>query len=746
MRARAHAIPTPLAVRPTATPAPAPHARAGRCTPPLLALLAALRAALLAALLAALPIAPALAQDTSQPPTPAAAAATALLPPGPQLRPEGMPPLRRLPPSTGPAARSLRFVDWHPQRAEMLVVAGAGGDSAGTPQLHRLREPGARPQPLTRERHAVQRGLWEAQSGAYLVFSRDTDGDEAWRLFRLDPEGRDAPVALTPAHLRVADYAFLPEGRGLAVLLSTLDRSAGRGPARDADGDEGDDGAAPPPPGARQARTELWHLDPLQPNATPRVLARADGTRLSELRVLANGDITLLHSTGRGNRLWRHPWRGGEPLALGGRGETATTQHAPALTEGLVPLAAAPGLLWQRGPDGDFRGLWAVDADTGTRTRHSAGPAADLEALAVPAHGSPPRPLALVHNEAGLSVLRLYLPQGSGGELRRPAGVPAGVVAGPAWHPRLPLLAFNHVSPQSPGRPWVLDLERGDVQPWAVGSVAASATLQAEPRTLRWPSFDGTEISALHIAPPAHFSGPRPVFIEIHGGPSSQARPRFLQGTLRHVVQELGMHLVLPNVRGSEGFGRRFLDMDNGRQRENAVRDISGLLDHLATLPGVDAGRVVVAGGSYGGYMALAVAAAENARILGAINRVGISNFVSLLEHTESYRRDNRRLEYGDEREPAMRAFLNSIAPLNRVAQMKKPMFIVHGRNDPRVPWREAEQMVQALRAQGTPVWFLTGENEGHGFNRADNRNFLHHATVEFVQRLLEGRPVNDQP
>jgi dipeptidyl aminopeptidase/acylaminoacyl peptidase len=680
-----------------------------------------------------------------------AGANTPRLAPGPQLRAEGLPPIPRLPRAEAPAARSLRFVDWHPQRAEMLVVAGGGNESAGTPQLHRLREPGARPQPLTRERHAVQRALWEPRSGAYLVYSRDTDGDEAWRLFRLDPEGREAPVPLTPAHLRVADYAFLPEaadGRNLAVLLTTLDRRAARASDDDDKGDdksdEGSDRRAPAP-GDRQARTELWRLDPLRPEAAPQVLARAEGTRLSELRVLANGDLTLLHSAGRGSRLWRHPWRGGPPLPITGRGENASTAHGPVLAEAGPPSATPPGLLWTRPVEGDFRSLAALDAESGQRTRYNAGPAADLEGLAVPPPGGPPRPLALVHNEQGLSVLRLFLPKDGAGELRRPGGVPQGVIGTLAWHPQLPLLAFNHVSPQSPGRPWVLDLERGEVQPWSASAQPAGSA-QPELRTLRWKSFDGTEITALHIAPPAQFSGPRPVFIEIHGGPSSQARPSFLQGTPRHLVQEMGMHLVLPNVRGSEGFGRRFLDLDNGRQREDAVRDISGLLDHLATLPGVDAGRVVVAGGSYGGYMALAVAAAENARILGAIDRVGISNFVSLLENTESYRRDNRRLEYGDERDPAMRAFLNSISPLNRVAQMKKPMFIVHGRNDPRVPWREADQIVQALRAQGTAVWFLTGENEGHGFSRADNRNFLHHATVEFVQRLLAGRPVSDPP
>ncbi|KPF48068.1 hypothetical protein IP87_18865 [beta proteobacterium AAP121] len=680
-----------------------------------------------------------------------AGANTPRLAPGPQLRAEGLPPIPRLPRAETAAPRSLRFVDWHPQRAEMLVVAGSGGASAGTPQLHRLREPGARPQALTRERHAVQRALWEPQAGAYLVYSRDTDGDEAWRLFRLDPEGHEAPVPLTPAHLRVADYAFAPgasDGRSLAVLLTTLDRRAARSNEEDDPSDEGAENKAPAP-GARQARTELWRIDPQRPDAEPQVLARAEGTRLGELRVLANGDLTLLHTVGRSSRVWRHLWRGGPPRPITGSGNSATTTHGPVLADAgppdTPPNTPLPGLLWTRPVDGDFRGLSALDAESGQRTRYSAGPAADLEGLAVPPPGGPPRPLALVHNEQGLSVLRLFLPQDGAGELRRPAGVPPGVIGALAWHPRLPLLAFNHVSPQSPGRPWVLDLERGDVQPWSA-SVQAAGTPQPALRTLRWQSFDGTEISALHIAPPAHFSGPRPVFIEIHGGPSSQARPSFLQGTLRHVVQELGMHLVLPNVRGSEGFGRRFLDLDNGRQREGAVRDISSLLDHLATLPGVDAGRVVVAGGSYGGYMALAVAAAENARILGAISRVGVSNFVSLLEHTESYRRDNRRLEYGDERDPAMRAFLNSIAPLNRVAQMHKPMFIVHGRNDPRVPWREADQMVQALRAQGTPVWFLTGENEGHGFSRANNRNFLHHATVEFVQRLLAGRPVNDPP
>jgi len=206
------------------------------------------------------------------------------------------------------------------------------------------------------------------------------------------------------------------------------------------------------------------------------------------------------------------------------------------------------------------------------------------------------------------------------------------------------------------------------------------------------------------------------------------------------------MHVIQPNVRGSEGFGREFLALDNGRRREDAVRDISALLDLIATREDMDPARVIVAGGSYGGYMALAVAVHESARIAGSICRVGIANFISFLEQTESYRRDNRRAEYGDERDPEMREFLRSISPLTRAAEVRKPLFVVHGRNDPRVPHAEAQQMVAAVRAQGTPVWFLTAEDEGHSFVRSANRDYLAQATAEFVRRVLAGEPLAATP
>jgi dipeptidyl aminopeptidase/acylaminoacyl peptidase len=202
-------------------------------------------------------------------------------------------------------------------------------------------------------------------------------------------------------------------------------------------------------------------------------------------------------------------------------------------------------------------------------------------------------------------------------------------------------------------------------------------------------------------------------------------------------VQELGVAVLRPNVRGSSGFGKTFLALDNGMLREDSVKDIGALLDWIAQQPGLDAQRVMVSGGSYGGYMSLAVSAHYAERIAGAVDDVGISHFVTFLTNTESYRRDLRRVEYGDERDPAMREFLHRISPLTNAHRIRKPLFVVQGRNDPRVPYTEAEQIVERVRANGTPVWYLRAENEGHGFARKENADFRFYAMVKFVETVL---------
>jgi dipeptidyl aminopeptidase/acylaminoacyl peptidase len=199
----------------------------------------------------------------------------------------------------------------------------------------------------------------------------------------------------------------------------------------------------------------------------------------------------------------------------------------------------------------------------------------------------------------------------------------------------------------------------------------------------------------------------------------------------------MGIAMIYPNVRGSSGFGKTFLKLDNGRQREDSVKDIGALLEWIRHQPDLDASRVMVMGGSYGGYMALAVSFHYADRIAGAVSSVGISNFVTFLERTESYRRDLRRVEYGDERAPEMRAFLESISPVNNAERIAKPLFVVQGRNDPRVPYTESEQIVATLRQRGTPAWFMMAADEGHGFVKKPNADYLFYAIIEFARRTL---------
>ena len=253
---------------------------------------------------------------------------------------------------------------------------------------------------------------------------------------------------------------------------------------------------------------------------------------------------------------------------------------------------------------------------------------------------------------------------------------------------------------------------------------------------MRWKSFDGKTISGFLYRPPARFSGKRPVVVNIHGGPEGQARPGFL-GRTNYYLNELGLAVVFPNVRGSTGFGKTFVQLDNGVLREDSVKDIGALLDWIKTRPDLDAERIMVTGGSYGGFMTLASAVAYNDRIRCSLDVVGISNFVTFLERTEAYRRDLRRVEYGDERDPKMREFLIKISPLTSAAKITKPLFVVQGANDPRVPRNESEQMVATVKKNGGAVWYLMAKDEGHGFAKKRNQDFQFYATVAFMQENL---------
>jgi dipeptidyl aminopeptidase/acylaminoacyl peptidase len=358
--------------------------------------------------------------------------------------------------------------------------------------------------------------------------------------------------------------------------------------------------------------------------------------------------------------------------------------------------------------------------------------------------------IAYTLNENGVSTLHLIdVVPGNGTVTARPQKdpvfnppLPAVVISGLRWHrdPKQALLAFNVAGARSPSDvyTWSTAGGKNTTTRWTTSETGGIPTTRfVEPELVRWKSFDGKEITGFLYLPDAgKFPGPRPIIINIHGGPEAQYRPGYL-GRNNYFINELGCAMVFPNVRGSEGYGKTFLKLDNGFKREDSYKDISALLDWVRTRQGLDAERVMVTGGSYGGFMTLAVASNYADRIRCALDVVGPSNFVTFLKNTESYRRDLRRVEYGDERDPKMAEFLERIAPLNKADKITKPLFVVQGANDPRVPKTEAEQIVATLKKQSTPVWFLMAKDEGHGFAKKKNADFQFYSTVQFIREYL---------
>jgi len=385
---------------------------------------------------------------------------------------------------------------------------------------------------------------------------------------------------------------------------------------------------------------------------------------------------------------------------------------------------------------GEFAQLRYVDSVTHESRKLTAHIPWDIESFDASADG---RYLAYVSNEDGKSRLTVVDNQYKL-ELAPPA-VPDGHINDVRFDRAGHRLAFSAESAQTPRDAYVYDPASNKTERWThseVGPVDAATFVSAD--LIRYPTWDRVDgrprmISAYLYQPRS--AGPHPVLINIHGGPELQYRPDFDAFT-QFLVNELGYVVIAPNVRGSSGYGKSFLALDNGALREDAVKDIGSLLVWIGLQKDLNRDRVVVMGGSYGGYMALASLAAYNDRLRGGIDVVGITNFVSFLAGTSAYRRDLRRAEYGDERDPKMRGFLSRISPLTNAASIRRPLFIVQGLNDPRVPPAESQQLVARIRAGGGEVWYLAAKDEGHGFHKKPNRDFYMQTAAMFLERLAK--------
>lgn len=614
---------------------------------------------------------------------------------------EGVPPV--------PATLSEQLQRYQNTRKASLLGWSADGKAiligtrfGSTAQVHRVRMPGGAREQLTFYDEPINEAVAHPRQNGF-VFGKDVGGSEFWQLYAFDDATRTISL-LTDGKSRNSDATFSADG-GLLAYSSTV-----------RNGKDTDIWLRDMRSGQTRALVTLggkgsWRA--LNFSADAKQLLVADERSVNEtipaVVDVASGTLTPLFATGK------------VPVAYGDLSFSADGKQ--------VYYTADAG--------SEFLELRRLDLDSRRSTSLTAQTPWDVEEFQLSHDG---KLLAYVTNEDGISKVHV-LDLASGSKRELPT-LPTGVIEALHFSPDDQRLAFTLSPATSPSDVYSIELAAATLTRWTESEIGGldSATFRA-PELIHFPTFDKIKGSPRQI--PAFYykpagDGPFPSVILVHGGPESQSRPLF-NPDIQFLATQLGIAVIVPNVRGSTGYGKSYVMLDNGFRREDSVRDIGALLDWIRSNKQLDAGRVGIIGGSYGGYMVLAALTHYSDRLSAGVEIVGISNFNTFLANTESYRRDLRRAEYGDERDPKMQAFLEQISPLTNAAKIKRPLFVAQGANDPRVPASEAEQIVGKVRGNGGTVWYLLQKDEGHGFQKKANRDFYNASAVQFWQQYLLG-------
>lgn len=575
-----------------------------------------------------------------------------------------------------------------------MVIGTRFGNTA---QLHLVSMPMGMRKQITFFEEPVGGGSFvPGSNGKRILYSKDQGGNERAQFYQLDLETGQS-VVITDGKSRNTSAVFSKTGRWLAysstrrnekdfdVYLIDYARALGS--------------TSSPDPAQVQAASKLiWQVEgqytpaDFSPDETKLIVEHYLSERETAYYVhdITNGDNTRLTPE--------------EPAAFYGSAVWSADGKAVYITSDRA---------------GEFRTLYRLDMEYGKWEALTADIPWDIDSVAVEPTG---KGIAFVANEDGFSRLYFADPWGKG--RKQVTSVPPGVIGGMGFAQNGGVLGLTVQSSQSPGDVYTTSFPDGQITRWTESEIGGLNPARfVEPSIIRYPTFDLVDgkprlIPALYYKPAG--SNKFPVVIFTHGGPEGQTQPTF-SSTFQYWVNELGIAVIAPNVRGSTGYGRSFHQLDNEVKREDSVKDIGALLDWIAQQPELDASRVGIYGGSYGGYMVLGSLVNYPDRIKAGIDVVGIASFITFLETTPEYRRDLRRQEYGDERVPEVRAVLEKISPLANAEKIKSALFVAHGKNDPRVPYTEAEQIVARVRAMGRPVWYALALNEGHGFAKREN-------------------------
>lgn len=551
-------------------------------------------------------------------------------------------------------------------------------------------------------------GLWPAPAGPErLVFARDAGGNEMAQLFLLDPR-QAAEIPLTAGHedamhlfgcwSRAADAIFFAANRRQPDHFEIY--------RRDLDGGEAQ---------------LIWEHD--RRGYLTNFTLSEDGRRLAFTRFKSSFDHDL--------------------FLLDLKTGTARQISPDDRQACYEQLAFAPGgrtLYVITDLDSDFLHLRRLEPAGGVWETLVA-PNWDVELMALSRDGHYLAYTVNVEGESRLELIDMRTGTGRPGpDLREMGGGAPGVVAANDAHitfsPGGGHLAFSFTGATHTSDLFIWDIEEGNVNAATrAGHGGLPLDSFVAPELVRYPTFDDRQIPAWYYRPPEQTD--LPVVVAVHGGPESQFRPTF-NFLVQYLVHN-GYAVLAPNVRGSTGYGNAYSHLDNVERRMDSVADLAHAAHWLRRRPEVDGERIAVYGGSYGGFMVLAALTTYPDLWAAGVNIVGISNFVTFLENTSDYRRAHREAEYGSLEND--RAFLESIAPINKVDQIDAPLMVIHGANDPRVPLSEAEQLVAALEARDAPVRFLVFDDEGHGIVKLKNKKVVYPAVVDFLDEHLRPSP-----
>jgi dipeptidyl aminopeptidase/acylaminoacyl peptidase len=595
--------------------------------------------------------------------------------------------------------RSASFVDWDPRDQGMIVRTRTGD----TIQLCWLEKPMGELKQLTDFKEPVTRGYFSPDlSRKYFLFAKDVGGEENYQFFKYDLD-TGKPVMITDGKSRHQAIVFNHKGDRFAY--------------------------------ASNSRTgmlfDVYVMDPDKPTEAKLVYKAGkpayyipvgwlhDDRHLLVIEYIsANNAGTLLVDTDSG------------------KVENLTPESDKNFTFFLAAASSDDKYLYGTSDqNGEFNQLIRCERATKKIDVITRDIPWDID-TAVPSKDM--KKAAFLVNEDGIS--RLYLLNLDTLKYNAVTSIPGGVITDITFDRAGKKLFLNISNPRMFNDAFHLDLGTMELVRWTESDTAdLDLTAFSTHQLIHYPTFDKAAgkarmIPAFYYLPTKKSTQPFPVIIYIHGGPEGQDKPNF-QGTYNYFINELGIAVICPNVRGSAGYGKNYLMLDNAEKREDSVKDIGALLDWIATKPELDKNRVAVIGGSYGGYMVLASMVHFSDRLACGVDIVGISNFVTFLKNTSAYRRDLRRAEYGDERK--IGDFLNKISPLTNAHKIKKPLLVIQGKNDPRVPLSEAEQIVATVKKNNVPVWYMVAANEGHGFSKKYNSDYMYYAIVRFLQEYL---------